>query len=255
MTKLLFAIFLLTGLTAVNSQKQDQTFKTTGADQSVVYQSENLLIKKLSSRIYMHISYLDTEDFGRVACNGMFVTNEIKAVVFDTPTDNKSSLELIGFIAEKLESEIIALIPTHFHGDCVGGLEAFEQHNIPVYAAKRTVELLKGNGQNFTKPVSEFDNSITLDVGSEKVHVQYFGEGHTKDNIVGYFPGDKTVFGGCLVKSTGAGKGYLGDANISAWPETVRKVKAQYPDAEIVIPGHGNWGGAELLDYTIELFE
>lgn len=221
----------------------------------MVYQSENLIIKKLSIHTYLHISFLDTDDFGRVACNGMLVVNENKAIVFDTPTDNKGSIELIDFITGNLESEITAVIPTHFHGDCVGGLEAFEQQNIPMYATRQTVKLLKKNGQKFTQPVNEFGTNLTLDLGGVKVHARYFGEGHTKDNIVGYFPADEALFGGCLIKSEGAGKGYLGDANTSDWPETVRKVKIQYQEAETVIPGHGKPGGKELLDYTIKLFE
>ncbi|MEQ9286907.1 MAG: subclass B1 metallo-beta-lactamase [Cyclobacteriaceae bacterium] len=245
MLKLSLLLFLLTGLTALNNKKQDL----------VVYQSENLIIKKLSAHTYLHISFLDTDDFGRVACNGMLVVNENKAIVFDTPTDNKGSIELIDFITGNLESEITAVIPTHFHGDCVGGLEAFEQQNIPLYATRHTVKLLKKNGQKFTQPVNKFGANITLDLGGEKVYARYFGEGHTKDNMVGYFPADEALFGGCLIKSEGAGKGYLGDANTRAWPETVRKVKIQYPEAETVIPGHGKPGGKELLDYTIKLFE
>ena len=54
---------------------------------------------------------------------------------------------------------------------------------------------------------------------------------------------------------TGASKGFLGDANTEAWSETVRKIEQTYPGAKIVIPGHGKWGGTELFDYTIKLFD
>ena len=80
------------------------------------------------------------------------------------------------------------------------------------------------------------------------------GEGHTQDNIVSYFPNDKALFGGCLIKRVNAKKGYLGDANINEWSNTVRAVKSKYKDAEIIIPGHGKPGGQELLSYTIDLF-
>jgi len=66
---------------------------------------------------------------------------------------------------------------------------------------------------------------------------------------------DNVLFGGCLVKEVGAGKGNLEEANPTAWPESVRNVKAKYPDVKMVVPGHGAWGGIELLDYTINLFE
>lgn len=44
------------------------------------------------------------------------------------------------------------------------------------------------------------------------------------------------------------------DANVAAWAETIRKIKAKYTQTLVVIPGHGNAGGMELIDYTAKLF-
>jgi metallo-beta-lactamase class B len=63
------------------------------------------------------------------------------------------------------------------------------------------------------------------------------------------------MFGGCLIKELGAGKGYLGDANVVAWSSTVEKVKKAYPNVKVVVPGHGAYGNIKLLDYTINLFK
>ena len=63
------------------------------------------------------------------------------------------------------------------------------------------------------------------------------------------------MFGGCLIKELDATKGYLGDANVAAWSNTVEKVKNAYPNVKIIIPGHGNYGDKKLLDYTINLFK
>jgi metallo-beta-lactamase class B len=52
-----------------------------------------------------------------------------------------------------------------------------------------------------------------------------------------------------------AGKGYLGDANVADWSGTVEKVKREYPNVKIVVPGHGESGNQKLLDYTIHLFK
>jgi hypothetical protein len=38
---------------------------------------------------------------------------------------------------------------------------------------------------------------------------KFFGEGHTKDNVVAYFLSEKILFGGCLLKELEASKGYL----------------------------------------------
>ena len=174
--------------------------KKESIDHLPIYQTEHLILKKRSNHIYEHVSYLNTNDYGKVGCNGMLVINENKAIVFDTPTDNKSSLELINFVTNTLKSEIIAVIPTHFHNDCIGGILEFEKHHIPTYAYNETVKLLKEGEQKLTKPITGFNESLTLDIGDKKVYVEYFGEGHTKDNVIGYFPEDHAIFGGCLIK-------------------------------------------------------
>ena len=265
--KILVLISLFIGLTFIScknsSSDHNQTNQETKkeiankplTDSLVVYQTDNLIINRLSNHIYEHISYLNTNDFGKVACNGMLVINENKGVIFDTPTDDKSSSELINFVTNELKSQITGLIPTHFHKDCVGGIAEFENHNIPIYASNQTLKLLQKNGQKFSKQIKTFDKNLILDVGNKKVYAEYFGEGHTKDNLVGYFPNDNAVFGGCLIKEIDASKGNLEDANIKEWSVTVEKVKLKYPNVKIVIPGHGRSGGIELFDYTIKLFE
>jgi metallo-beta-lactamase class B len=218
-----------------------------------IYESEDLLIRKLSDKVYLHISYLNTQSFGKVSCNGMIVVDENEAIIFDTPTDDKASHELIEWISNTLESKTLGIVATHFHEDCLGGLNEFHKNSIPSYANNSTIEFAKSNGSAL--PQNGFDDSLALAVGNEEVYLEYFGEGHTKDNIIGYFPNEKIMFGGCLMKEIGAGKGNLEDANTEDWANTVRKIKNKYPDAKTIIPGHGELGGQELLDFTIKLFE
>jgi metallo-beta-lactamase class B len=221
---------------------------------SIVYQTENLTIQKLTNHTYIHTSFLDTEKYGKVSCNGMIVINNKEAVVFDTPVDNKSSRELRNYVQKKLKSKIKAVIPTHFHEDCLGGLKKFNQHDIPCYASHKTLALLDLKGSKFIKFINGFDDNLTLKVGDKKVTAEYFGEGHTTDNIIGYFSDDNVLFGGCLIKGINSGKGNLEDANVKTWSETVEKIKKKFPNTTLVIPGHGKSGGTELLDYTIKLF-
>lgn len=219
----------------------------------VVYDSEDLVITQISENTFVHTSFLQTEDFGNVPCNGLIVRNNKEVVVFDTPSTDEDSEELIQWIKDTLHSKINAVVPTHFHADCLGGLRAFDEKDIPSYAYFKTVELAKE--KMFFVPQNSFRDSLILKAGKEEVVLHFFGEGHTKDNIVGYFPSENILFGGCLIKELNAEKGNLEDANVLAWSNTVEKVKKKYPDVNIVVPGHGNYGGKELLDYTIRLFE
>lgn len=218
-----------------------------------VYKSGDLIVNQISENAFQHISFLQTNDFGNVPCNGLIVRNGDEVIVFDTPTKEKSSEELIKWIKETLHCKVNAIVPTHFHDDCLGGLKAFDVNNIPSYANYKTIEFAKAN--NHAVPKNSFRDSLILKVGDEKTIIKFFGEGHTKDNIVGYFPSEGILFGGCLIKELKASKGYLGDANLADWSNTVEKIKKAYPDVQIVVPGHGKFGNKNLLDYTINLFK
>lgn len=221
-------------------------------EQSIIYQSENLILIKLSENLYQHISFLETNSFGKVGCNGMIVLDDKEVIVLDTPTNIVSSIELLDFM-EKQNWKVNAVVATHFHEDCIAGLDEFHKRKIPSYAYKMTIERLAQQEKNV--PQNGMDEEKTLQVGNKNVYLKYFGEGHTRDNIVAYFPDEKALFGGCLIKANGAGKGNLEDANVKSWSQTISNIKNQYPDLKWVIPGHGKTGGTELLEYTIELFK
>lgn len=218
------------------------------------YKSETLKIEQISKNIFMHISYLKTEAFGNVACNGMVYFNGNEAIIFDTPTDNDTSKELINWIEITQKKNIKAIVVTHFHNDCLGGLKQFHENGIISYANNLTIDLAKQNNLQVL-PQMGFDNKMGIKIGKNSVFVEFFGQGHTSDNIVGYIPNENLLFGGCLIKSMDANKGFLGDANTTEWSKTVEKLKNRMPNLKIVIPGHGKYGGTELLDYTIRLFK
>lgn len=183
----------------------------------------------------------------------MVLYDNNEAVIFDTPVTNEASTELISWVQNTLKCKIIAVIPTHFHVDCLGGLSEFHKNNIPSFAIQKTLNLLKNSKTDL--PEVTFSNSKEFVFGNTSVTAEYFGKGHTLDNIVAYFPKEKVLFGGCLLKSLGAKKGNLNDADTTKWSNTVLNIKNKYPDILFVIPGHGKTGDLKLLDYTINLFK
>jgi metallo-beta-lactamase class B len=226
-------------------------FKTVSG-KNLSYSSENLVIKQVKEHVYVHISYLQTESFGKVDCNGMIVVQGNQAMIFDTPATQEASEELLAFLTGQLKLKIKAVVATHFHEDCVGGLSVFHKYGIPSYSGTKTRDLV--DAELFDVPQHVFEHEIQLKLKGKKIMLYYPGEGHTRDNTVAYFPAEKAMFGGCLVKTKGATKGYLGDSNEKEWPETIRNLYRKFPDAEVVIPGHGELGSSALLDYTIDLF-
>ena len=244
--KRLLIIFIVLSSIHASAQRQKKFQPKT------VFESTKLVVIQISPNTYQHISYLQTNDFGNVPCNGLVVCSNKEAIIFDTPTNDSSSNQLIQWVQATLKSKINAIIPTHFHNDCLGGLKAFDEHAITSYANAKTIDLAKANG--FVLPKHPFNDTSVLKVGNEIIQLKYFGEGHTMDNVVAYFPSEQVLFGGCLIKELGASKGYLGDANIESWSNTVTRIKKAYPRLKIVVPGHGAFGDQALLDYTIQLF-
>lgn len=228
--------------------------RSSGPAHGVVpYQSSTLTIQQVSPHVYLHTSFLETASFGRVACNGIVVVDQGEAIVFDTPATDSATVELLAYTEQQLKVRVKAVIPTHFHADCLGGLAQFHQRNIPSYALNTTIQLAAA--RQATVPQQGFAERLVLRVGRQEVIAHFLGEGHTRDNIVAYVAAEQVLFGGCLIKELGAGKGNLEDANVQAWPLTVAKLQQTYPRTRVLIPGHGKAGGLELSAYTRQLFQ
>ncbi|MDN3643333.1 subclass B1 metallo-beta-lactamase [Lutimonas halocynthiae] len=242
----LFKIFIIIILSSLFSC--DESIKL-----NEVYKTKNLKINQLSEHAYIHESYLDTEAYGKVPCNGMVFIDELEALVFDTPTTNKTSQELIDWLKNDMNCKVRSVIVTHFHVDAMGGLEAFHKNEITSFANSFTIDIAKE--KELVVPEYGITSSYEHQFGNSKVISLFVGEGHSKDNIVGYFSNEGILFGGCLVKALGAKKGNLEDANTVEWPKTIEKLSVMVPKVQIVVPGHGEPGSATLLKYTIELFE
>ncbi len=222
------------------------------AESAANYETSNLKIEELTDNVFVHTSYLFLPEYGKVGCNGMIYIHNNEALIFDTPTTDSVSIELINWIEKELECNVIGVLATHFHNDCLGGLKAFNDKGIKSYGNNLTIQLAETD--SLEVPLLGFDNEFVIPIGDDYVNVTHFGEGHTKDNVVVYVATENVLFGGCLIKKIDASKGYLGDANVDEWSNTVTKIKAEYPNLKWVVPGHGKPGNTDLLDYTIKLF-
>ncbi|WNJ18367.1 subclass B1 metallo-beta-lactamase [Pontibacter sp. G13] len=227
-------------------------FLLTGSYLSLPTFSDQLVLEPISKHTYLHISYLNTQTWGKVPCNGMVVVDDGQALILDAPVDSAEAIELVQRIEDELNAKVIGVVSTHFHIDCVGGLPAFHTAEIPSFGTTLTQKLAHDHAD--PTPQETFEDEKTFQVGGIKVIVKYLGPGHTQDNVVAYVPKDRVLFGGCLLKADGAGKGNLADADVKQWPLTIRKVQSEFKKVKVVIPGHGKPGGPELLDYTAELF-
>lgn len=239
MKKIIVFILLLSWCSLINAKPD------------TIQVSEYLQVVPINENTFLHISYIPYRDT-KFPCNGLVYIKDGQAAVLDTPVGDEASIDLIRWIIEDKKATINYLIVNHFHEDCMSGITTFVGTGCQTISHKKTCKLADLEGYNCTQRY--FSDSLTIDLAGSKIVSYYFGAAHSDDNIITYIPSERILFGGCMIKELGAGKGNILDANKTEWPITVEKVKTKFRKAKIVVPGHGKPGRRKLIDYTIDLF-
>jgi len=216
--------------------------------------NDDIQLIEIADSVFMHVSFHYVEQFGRVGSNGLVIIKNGKALLIDTPMDNHKTMQLTEFIETHFHVKLSKLIIGHYHSDCMGGLKYIQSKEIESIANSITIEKCEELGLPI--PSISFTESMDLDFFGEAIECRFFGAGHTVDNITIWIPNKKILFGGCLIKSIESKTlGYTGESVLDEWDITVEKIISSYPDLEIVIPGHGNFGHSELLKHTVDLVQ
>jgi glyoxylase-like metal-dependent hydrolase (beta-lactamase superfamily II) len=172
-------------------------------------------------------------------------------LLVDTAWSDAQTREILEWAESTIGVPVSRAVVTHAHDDKMGGMEALHEREIATFASSQTnLAAVKGGLTPAQQGIDLAPTFLLL----EGVEAFYPGPGHTVDNIVVYVAGAKVLFAGCLVRPAEATTlGNTADADVDHWAEAVRKVRARYPDAAIVVPSHGGWADRSLLDHTIEL--
>lgn len=242
---ILVLIFMLVGI-LISAQIHAQS--------NVVEISKDIRVIRLGDNIWRHVTYFRMKEYGRVAANGLLIVEGECAVLIDTPWTNEQTAQLLDWVKKELGAEPEYVVPTHSHQDCTGGLEEAQERGALIYSLEKTAEICEENNQ-ITAQMT-FSDSHAIKCGKIKVELHYHGPGHTVDNIVAWLPDKKILFGGCMVKSAESKTlGFIKEADLEKWPQTVRTLKEKYKDVILIIPGHGDPGGVELLENTLKLLK
>jgi glyoxylase-like metal-dependent hydrolase (beta-lactamase superfamily II) len=214
--------------------------------------SDDIELIKISANAYVHVSYTYLPSYGRVASNGLIFVNGKEAFLFDTPMTDSLTMELVSFIRNSMKLKITGFVPNHWHADCIGGLAYLKDQKIESYANQMTINIAMS--KKLPVPDHGFKDSIELRLGNRPIKCYYLGAAHSLDNIVVWIPSEKILFPGCMVKGLSSENlGNTADGDLIAYPKTIEAVIRKFPAAKIVVPGHGDFGGLELLTHTMEL--
>ncbi len=189
-----------------------------------------------------------------VPANGMYIVTNSGVVMIDSPWDTLQFQPLLDSIEKRHQQKVVLCIATHSHADRTAGLEYYRMKGAKTYTSKQTYDLCKEKNEKQSEFYFTKDTLFT--VGDKTFQTFYPGEGHTPDNIVVWLEKEKTIYGGCFIKSTESKDlGNLNDANPGQWKFSIKKVMKQFPKASYVIPGHFDWSNKNSMKHTLKLIE
>ncbi|WP_289053102.1 subclass B1 metallo-beta-lactamase [Carboxylicivirga marina] len=227
-------------------------FTNTEAQSDTIVINKDLQLIHLQDSVFVHISWVDSKKWGRFSNNGLLIIKNGEAVMVDTPMSNEQTKEICDYLNIVWEVKVRALIAGHFHEDCIGGLEYLQSIGAKSLASNLTIAKCQEEG--LPVPSIGFDKEYDCLFNELPIECRFFGAGHSFDNITIWLPQQKILFGGCLVKAAHARNlGNLSHAVVDDWDVTIEKVQYAYPEAVMVIPGHGAIGTTDLLSHTIQL--
>jgi len=194
----------------------------------------------------------------------VYVGDEYVTVIGATWTPETAKL-LVDETKKVTSKPIKEVVNTNWHHDRSGGNSYFKSIGAKIYATKLTAQLMKSDWDKMTDlirkdrptfpqlPLSLPDNlrDERFELQNGRIQAFYLGPSHTEDGIFVYFPNEKTLYGGCILKEH---LGYLGSSNIIEYPKTLQKLKDLHLDIDIIISGH--WSsihGPELIDQYLAL--
>lgn len=244
---------------------------STRADDATIPIDAELVARRIGPKTYVvtHTSFFDANVLVAVMPDGTLL-------LASSPYETEGTRALLRWLHTTFKPPRIVAINTHLHFDGTGGNEAYLEDHVEVYASELTTKLLTDRGETMRREtrnlitdqvkrdrvdkmrIAAADHTfpeakgLSLTFGGEAVEVYFPGAAHSPDNVVVYLRARKVLFGGCMVKA-GHAIGYTGDADLAHWESAIRNVQAFAPDARVVIPGHGDVSGADLLENTIRI--
>ncbi|WP_412063530.1 subclass B1 metallo-beta-lactamase [Rubrivirga sp. IMCC45206] len=215
-----------------------------------------IALHRLAPDVWTHVSTFELEGGTVYPSNGLVVRDGDGVWLVDTAWGEAATAALLAAVDAEIGLPVRGAVSTHFHDDRVAGADVLRERGIPVYASSMTRRLAAAEGNAVP---SDSLAGLTVPgalVQLGAVEVYFPGGGHTRDNVVVYVPDAGVLAGGCAVhEAARTTAGNTADADLDTWPDALRSIRDRFPDAEIVVPGHGPPGTRALLDHSIALVE
>lgn len=260
-------IFILTACSS-GSLKSDHTEQTAQTKSRI---NEQLSVQEIAPRTYVVV-----DEFYHHSNVLVAPMEDGTVLIASSPFETQGAQALVEWVKAEFHPKRIVAVNTHFHADGTGGNDAYHKAGVETWASDQTQRLHKLKGEAMRKAsVNDFDDpklrqrlrdrkdvlakntfkkekGLEFSFGSETAKVIYPGPGHSADNVVVYLPERQVLFGGCMIRGAGVKTlGYTGHADLKRWDDSARSLLSL--PVKVVVPGHGQVGGPELIENTVEL--
>ncbi len=228
---------------------------------------EPLVIAGTAQRIAAGVHVIPDRRANLVPNIGILI-GERAAMVIDTGMGPRNGETVIAEVARLTSMPVTYLTSTHYHAEHGTGAQAFPAATVIITPRAQRAELRR-KGRGFidrfikifgddvrslldpvvlTDPDIVFDGAAEIDLGGLRVRLIHVGPAHTLGDTVIYLPGRKILFAGGLAPNRMFPIMPDTDSDGNNWISRLEWL--QTLDIDIVVPGHGEIGGRELLEAT-----
>jgi glyoxylase-like metal-dependent hydrolase (beta-lactamase superfamily II) len=205
------------------------------------------------------------------------VVGEREALVVDTGMGLANGRRVLAKTRALTDTPLVLTI-THFHPEHGYGAKVFADENVRIVYNRSQQEELRAKGQaylemfrtfgdsvaeqlegvEFVMPDELYEDRLALDLGGLRAELLHFGLAHTRGDQVVFLPEQRVLFAGDLLENRIFPiVPWFPPADVdvsgSRWIEVLDRLEELGP--EIVVPGHGEVTGPELIGQVRSYFE
>jgi glyoxylase-like metal-dependent hydrolase (beta-lactamase superfamily II) len=218
-------------------------------------------VDKISDSILFHEG-----DLKKGHCNNAWVVFEDYVLVVDANFPS-GALAVLPKIRASTDKPIRYVFDTHHHGDHAYGNQVWIENGATPVGHTGVVEEMKrvetglfggkpGRWEGIAEqrqdvrasrlrpPTLLFSKELAFDDGKRRVELLHLGIGHTSGDAVAWLPNERILMMGDLCVN--GPYNFVGDGDIEKWIRTLDAARKLGPN--VVIPGHGPRGTADLLE-------
>lgn len=221
----------------------------------------HVTLRHLTGPIYL------VEDTHYFTTNSLVYVGPRTVTVVGATWTPQTARALASRIAEVTKEPVTEVIDNDYNPEYAGGNAYWKGIGARVVSTQLTCRLMRRDWTGVgdlvrryfpsyphvppTLPTATYPGSFDLQEG--KIRVLYLGPSHTPDDVFVYFPNERVLYAGSILKEH---LGNMAFADVGKYESTLRRLQRLHLDIRTIVSGH--WSalhGPELIDRYLEMLE